>query len=163
MLTAFGLGHMQPAPGTWGSLPPVVVAFVFVSIGVPHWETDVVLALMLILFSIACIRFGAMAEEWWGKKDPGRVVADEVAGQCLPLLFLPWREPDDWLINGGICASAFLMFRFLDIIKPPPARGLQRLAGGWGILIDDLFAGLYAAIVMQALVRIVIPAIPSLQ
>ncbi len=151
-LTAGGLGLLRPAPGTWGSLPPAAIAAALLWLGAPWWVVNVALGGLLALGSLACLRYGDEGERIFGKKDPGSVVADEVAGQALTLLFLPW--PGE---SRGIALAAlvgFLTFRAMDIVKPPPARGLQRIRGGAGILVDDLIAGVYAAIVTQAVVRI---------
>jgi phosphatidylglycerophosphatase A len=168
LLTAFRLGHLWPAPGTWGSTPPAAVALALaVLLGLnglsagDHWIINGVLVLLLLVFSYACIAWGDWAEAWYGKKDPGQVVADEVAGQAVALLALPWRAIvedggmrwDALLFNIVIAATAFFAFRFFDITKPPPARQLQAWPSGWGILIDDIFAGGYALIVTQLLVR----------
>jgi phosphatidylglycerophosphatase A len=103
-----------------------------------------------------------------GKKDPGQVVADEIAGQALTLLALPWAIADGWagsptlpegvtpmVFNIGLAVVGFLLFRIFDILKPPPANGLQRLGGGMGILVDDLIAGVMAAAVLQIGVRFI--------
>ena len=88
-------------------------------------------------------------------------VADEVAGQAIALLWLPWALPESpgaLARNMAIAVSAFLAFRFFDILKPPPARGLQRLGGGLGILIDDLIAGAMALVVVQVIFQLVVVA-----
>jgi phosphatidylglycerophosphatase A len=148
LLTAFGLGYQRPAPGTWGSALPVAAAIALVcGGGVLGLQLNAIIVLIGVIFAIACMRFGADAESEFGRKDPGQVVADEVAGQCVAMLFLPWRAPHttaDWIWNLALAATAFFAFRFFDIVKPPPARSLQRLPGGSGILVDDLFAGVYA-------------------
>ncbi len=163
LLTAGGLGHLRPAPGTWGSTPPVALALVMLIVmGGPHWTLDVAVATLGLLGCVVCVRFGDWSETAYGKKDPGCVVADEVAGQAIPLLLLPWRSFSDdggVLWNLTLAAIAFSTFRLFDITKPPPARGLQRWSAGWGILIDDLIAGVYALIVTQAAVRGVLPAV----
>ncbi|MBL9118953.1 MAG: phosphatidylglycerophosphatase A [Phycisphaerae bacterium] len=150
-LTAGGLGFLRPASGTWGSLPPAIVAGLMVWLGAGTWAVNGVLVLFLIGGSLACLAFGNSAETVFGKKDPGEVVADEVAGQALTLLALPW--PGDGRSIAMLALIGFLSFRVMDIIKPPPARGLQRLSGGLGILIDDLLAAIYAAIVTQIAAR----------
>lgn len=163
LITTFGLGFLRPASGTWGSMPSVAVAGLLMFTGVlpvgpSAWLYHAVLAAILFVFSWACVRFGPGAEAEFGKKDPGTVVADETAGQCLPLMFLPIASPD--LLRIAIaCAAAFLAFRVLDILKFPPANGLQRLQGGWGILVDDLIAGLQAVVVVQLLLRVAAPAV----
>ena len=170
LITCFGLGYLRPAPGTWGSLPPVLVSLVLVmwlgNRGPQHETSDsiIVNALLVVVcaaFSLVCIGFGAQAEELCGCKDPASVVADEVAGQCIALLFLPWQWSSDAhgiQRNAPLAAAAFLAFRAMDIIKPPPARNLQRLQGGVGILVDDLVAGLYALVIVQLIARFLIPA-----
>lgn len=190
-ITAFGLGSFRPAPGTWGSLPPILVAGLLLILGAgPNLSNDAcpfawpswsdlhafrvvngeevhssviawnwfiyhgVLAAIMFFFSIACLRQGAAAEAVFGRKDPANAVADEVAGQCVPLMFLPsWSlsTPDHALVTLVV---AFLAFRTMDILKPWPAYRLQRIPGGFGILIDDLVAGVYAAILVQLIVRL---------
>ncbi len=156
-VTAGGLGRLRPAPGTWGSLPPVVLAAALAFAGTNPRHIDMAVALLGLVFGVACLVWGASAEKRLGKKDPGAVVADEVAGQSLALLWLPWSTPGVGSGSAHIiatCTIAFLSFRLFDIVKPPPARGWQRLEGGLGILIDDLVAGLYALVATQILVRV---------
>lgn len=163
-VTAFGLGYLRPAPGTWGSLPPVIAALVLLAFGAPEWLMLVVMATGAIMASSLCLRFGAAAETEFSGKDPSRVVVDEVAGQCVAMLWLPWSQLVGEGVIGSLTANqvmlavaAFLLFRVMDIWKPPPARGLQRIRGGAGILIDDLIAGAYALggswLVAWALIR----------
>jgi phosphatidylglycerophosphatase A len=77
-----------------------------------------------------------------GVEDPGIVVVDEVVGMWTSLLFLPFTV--------GTAALAFVLFRVLDVIKPYPARDLEALPGGWGIMSDDLMAGVYANLALRA-------------
>ena len=155
-LTAGGLGHAPIASGTFGSLPPVALALALALLGQPMWLISLVMLLLLAVFSVACIRFGGEAESIFGRKDPGQVVADEVAGQALALMFLPWADP---AIPGALwqnlllAVGAFLAFRFFDILKPPPASNLESLKGGVGILVDDLITGLMALVVVQVIAR----------
>ena len=159
-ITVFGLGSMRPASGTWGSLPPVVVAAGLMLAGhgpsQSPWIYHATLATLFLVFCGACVFQGDAAEAHFGRKDPGNAVADEVAGQCLPLMFLPAVS----VATPGAAAMtvfyAFIAFRILDIVKPWPARGLQRIPGGWGILIDDVVAGLYAAAVVQIMSRVML-------
>ncbi|MFM7050854.1 MAG: phosphatidylglycerophosphatase A [Planctomycetota bacterium] len=150
--TGMGFGLLRPAPGTWGSLPPVALALVLAMAGVEARSIDMALAGVGLFFGVGCLVFGAAAEKRFGKKDPGSVVADEIAGQSLALMWLPWDRDNAHII--ATCAIAFLSFRLFDIVKPPPARGWQRFEGGLGILIDDLVAGFYALVATQVLVRI---------
>lgn len=149
LITTFGLGHMRPASGTWGSMPPVALAAVLMLAGLGPLDTPLayygVLALTFVVFCWACVAHGDRAEARFGGKDPSEVVADETAGMTIPLIAIPWAGLETWPKTFATLALCFVAFRVMDIIKPPPARGLQRIPGGWGILIDDLLAGVYAA------------------
>lgn len=164
-LTAFGLGHMKPASGTWGSLPPPLLAIGMMALGFgpvrSPWVYNGILFVILIVFSAACILYGDYAEARFGRKDPGQVVADETAAQCIPLMFLPAVALVTWWMAGLTVLLAFLSFRAFDIWKPWPARGIQQTPGGWGILLDDLVAGLYAMVVVQAFSWLMAPALLS--
>lgn len=156
LVTCGGLGAMRPAPGTWGSMPPAAIAWLMLVFGAPGWWLNAVLLLILVVSCVICIVLGPWAEQQFGRKDPSEVVIDETAGQCIPLLFWPTLflstelTQMDRVIRITIAVgAAFILFRIMDIVKPPPARQLQKLPKGWGILVDDLFAGLYAAIIMQ--------------
>ncbi len=153
LLTVFGLGRLRPAPGTWGSMPPVVLAAVLIAAGIAPgsgWFEAALLAVMLV-FSGACIAQGDLAEAVFGKKDHGSIVADETAGQCVTLLFLsllPEAALATPLATANTLLLSFLAFRAMDIVKPWPADRTQKLAAGWGVLIDDLFAGFYAFLIV---------------
>lgn len=150
-VTALGLGYLRPASGTWGSLPPVVAVMALLALDASTWQIVVLMAVSAVTASLLCMRFGVRAERAFGRKDPSQVVIDEVAGQSIALLWLPWSALGGSTLVGAlsteqsiVAISAFLAFRVFDIIKPPPAHALQRLHGGAGILIDDLLAGVYA-------------------
>jgi len=149
-ITTFGLGRLRPAPGTWGSLPPVVLAAAMLAAGFPPLLATAVLLVVLVYFSAACLVQGDAAEARFGGKDPSTVVADETAGQCLPLLLLPAVAHASPLAGALTLLAAFLLFRVFDILKPWPADRLQAVPGGWGILLDDLIAGLYALATLHA-------------
>jgi phosphatidylglycerophosphatase A len=144
ILSCFGLGFMPIAPGTWGSLLPVGLFLV-----VHHFWPNAgvllaVLMVVIILSSVFCIALAGGAEKLAGKKDPGWIVIDEVAGQSIALLPAAFAGKNIFVI----CAAAFLLFRIFDILKPAPARNAEKLPGGYGILLDDIFAGIYAAILV---------------
>jgi phosphatidylglycerophosphatase A len=152
------VGHFPVAPGTWASA--VVAAFTLglACSGAGAASINATLLPVAVLFSAACIAFGRRAEEHYGRSDPPQVVADEVAGQSIALLFLPWHPPTDpsaLLGNVAIAATAFGAFRLFDILKPPPIRASQRAPHGWGILFDDLLAAALALAVAQAAARLV--------
>jgi phosphatidylglycerophosphatase A len=135
--TFFGAGLLKPAPGTWGSLAALLLWAAF-AMGAHPAALTLLLALIAgIVVSVAIgIPAASIAARESGRKDPGFVVVDEVAGQWIALLGCP----ADW--KHGLIALA--LFRLFDITKPFPARQLERLPEGWGIVFDDIAAGLYA-------------------
>lgn len=148
-VTFFGLGHMRPFPGTWGSLPPVLLAILLV-LALPaeaHWMAiRLVMLPIAIAFTLSCILLGDKAEARFGRKDPSQVVSDEVAGMALCLALMP--VPGNDLLSVGTLLLAFVYFRALDIVKPWPANRLQAIPGGWGVVLDDLMAGFQAAVLL---------------
>lgn len=155
LLTVFGLGRLRPAPGTWGSMPPIVIAGLLIALGFGPAEAPVIyigtLVAVMLFFSAACIAQGDVAEAVFGKKDHGNIVADETAGQCvtlLPFALLPAAAFATPATTMFTLIFAFLAFRAMDIAKPWPANGFQKLPAGWGVLIDDLLAGGYAFLIM---------------
>ncbi len=151
---------MRHAPGTWGSLPPVILTFILAGCGAPGWIINTVLLLALVVFSWSCIQFGTWAEKHFQGKDPKQVVADETAGVSIALLFLPWSmqiTSQPWLSHLLMVGIAFVAFRIFDVIKPPPIYQCQRFKAGWGILADDLIAGFFALIITQIVSRLIFP------
>jgi phosphatidylglycerophosphatase A len=138
--TFFGIGHLRPGPGTWGSAATVLLWWLLGQRIAPTWQpwTAALLALAVVLVGIPAATQVARAS---GRKDPQFVVIDEVAGQLITLIAAPiaWQS----LLLG------FILFRAFDIVKPPPVRQLERLSEGVGIVVDDVAAGLYALAVMQ--------------
>lgn len=158
LLTSFGLGRLRPAPGTWGSMPPVVIGAGLLVAGPSPagsgaaWAVWVAVHLVVcVTFSLICAVHGSVGEAALGRKDPGAIVADETAGMALTLALLPAGALDHGLAAWIALPAAFLAFRAADILKPWPANGLQRLHAGWGILLDDLAAAVYAAGAMWGL------------
>ena len=157
-----GLGALRPAPGTWGSLPPVIMALGAVwclsDQGFSNQDHTTVQYLMLLLTALgsaACWCFGRAAEAHCAGKDPSLVVADETAGQALVLMLgVPWVAMDSTaniLANCVLAGTAFVLFRIFDILKLPPANRIQNLKGGSGILLDDIVAGVQAWVVLKLL------------
>lgn len=158
-LTCFGLGYL-PASGTWGSIPPCVIALALGALGSSALVTTACLVLCGAWGALACLRFGDVGERAAGRKDPGIVVADEVAGMALMLLWLP-TAPASF---AGVAlpwwapiAAAFVLFRALDVAKLPPVNAVQALPGGVGILVDDLLAAAQGWIVLQLGMRWLLP------
>ena len=152
LITSLGLGYVRPASGTWGSLPPFLVSLPIILFAPA--DTALVLhtvAMLAIIgvFTLACAVYGDEAEARYNGKDPSEAVADEVAGQAvalLPLAFFTASGAHTTVDLVILYAVSFAAFRFFDIIKPPPANALQQVPGGWGIVLDDLIAGVYAAV-----------------
>ena len=142
-LSAFGLGLSPLMPGTVGSLATVLAVWLFASSPVSG------MALLVLLFlygTAATLRFGGHVKGPDGHGDPGWVVSDEVAGQVLPCVPVV-------LLGGGWMGllAAFLLFRLFDIWKPGPVGRAERVPGATGILLDDVVAGLLAAVGTTAL------------
>jgi phosphatidylglycerophosphatase A len=137
LATFFGAGLGRPGPGTWGSVAAVLVWAAFAWLGHPA-PTTLLLALIAgVVLSVAVgVPAATIAAQESGREDPGFVVIDEVAGQWIALL----GSPPDW----RHALIALVLFRLFDITKPFPARQLERLPAGWGIVFDDVAAGLYA-------------------
>jgi phosphatidylglycerophosphatase A len=151
LASCFGLGRLPLAPGTWGSLPPAIIFAVMCQLGAPALSISIVMAALVLVGSIICIKYAPAAIAATGKSDPREVVADEFAGQALTFLAVPFLFPPE-ITTWQICittALGFLLFRIFDIIKPPPIQKLEKLPNGWGILADDLLAAVYAAIVLM--------------
>lgn len=153
-----GVGYLPLAPGTWGSLlgvglylllqsliQPFIRAFarpnsvIFIS----SWSFFLAAELVLItLITLVGIWAASRTEKLCGRKDPGKVVIDEVAGQLIALLPIVPRLDPGWMS----IIVAFVLFRLFDIVKPYPARRLEKLESGLGIMSDDVVAGAYAAV-----------------
>ena len=136
--TGLGAGYFPVAPGTWGSLPGLALAW-----GLARLAGDWAVAAGAAVVSVLGVWAAGRAESILGEKDPGPVVVDEIAGQMVSLLFLP-QSPR--VLVGG-----FLLFRALDVLKPWPANRLEDLPGGSGIMADDLMVGLYANLILHGL------------
>jgi phosphatidylglycerophosphatase A len=135
--TFFGAGLGKPGPGTWGSVAAVLLWALFAWTRHPSPTALAVALVAGIVLSIAIgIPAATIAARESGRHDPGFVVIDEVAGQWIALL----GSPADW----KHALIALLLFRLFDITKPFPARQLESLPEGWGIVFDDVAAGLYS-------------------
>lgn len=154
LATGFGSGYLRPAPGTWGTLSGLAAWLLLVGAvrgwSLPAWT---LLAAPPVLTLMAVWAAGRVVAES-GHKDPSFVVADEWAGlwfALTPLLFTATLQPQPWLLWAARLAGPFLLFRLFDIWKPGPVDGAQRLPGGWGVVMDDVLAGLLAALLVWPL------------
>jgi phosphatidylglycerophosphatase A len=142
---SFGfLGCSPLAPGTVGTLGGVLLAWLLAR--TEHFALWTVM-LCVVLYVLGRSQ-GEWAERHAGGKDPGFFVVDEVIGYLVTVLW--WGGP-----SLAALTVAFFVFRFFDIVKPPPVRRVEALGGGDGILLDDVVAGLYGLAVM-ALVRLLL-------
>jgi phosphatidylglycerophosphatase A len=139
LATGFYSGFSPIVPGTAGSLVGLLIYLI------PGVEYIFILGPLTILFFFIGIFTSARVEKQIGE-DPSIVVIDEIVGMWISLFFLPKKF--------AIYLGAFVLFRIFDIIKPSPARQVERYKGGWGIMLDDVFAGIYANIVMQIILII---------
>ena len=130
---------MPVAPGTAGSAAGLALFWVIRSTG-SLWLEVVV----LLVVTMAGVVAAAAAESTYRRRDPGLIVIDEVAGMLVTLLAVPVG------IVGAV--AGFFLFRLFDIVKPFPARQAERLPGGWGVMADDLVAGLYAQVLLRLIV-----------
>lgn len=157
LATGFGIGMIPLAPGTWGSLEGLAIGFLAMGLAFPHASPAAGFWFSCIIGAVAAavgVVVGGRAEALAGVRDPGAIVIDEVAGQILafaPASFLmaglasggtPW-----WIVFG----VPFLLFRVFDVWKPGPIRKLQDLPGGWGIVADDVAAGIAAGAITLAI------------
>jgi phosphatidylglycerophosphatase A len=137
--TWFGVGLLPVMPGTWGSLAALPCAWVIRSV----WGLAALAIACAIAVAVGCWAAGTIAKAS-GVQDPGAIVIDEVAAQWLVLLAAPLDPPS--------YAAAFLLFRIFDICKPWPVGWADSsLHGGLGIMLDDLFAAVYAVLVFSIL------------
>ena len=150
LASCFGLGRLPVAPGTWGSLPPAVVFAVMCHFNTCPLLIAIVMASFVLVGSVVCVKYAPAVIAATGKADPREIVADELAGQAVTFLgaaFLltgPLSAGQIWTTT----ALGFLVFRILDIAKPWPIRKLEKLPKGWGVLADDLLAGVCAGLVL---------------
>ncbi len=147
--TLLGVGRIPQAPGTWGSLATIPLAWALHALG--GFPLTVVATLALFALGVWASEAHARAV---GRADPPEVVIDEAVGMLITLwplsagLWLLDQPGDVYPWPGWVLG--FLAFRFFDILKPPPIPRLERLPGGWGIMLDDVLAGVMAALVASA-------------
>ncbi len=139
--TLFGAGRSPIVPGTVGTLAALPLAIAAQRLLPAWWFLAAAAGLALLGVWASGVTARHLA-----RHDPGPVVIDEAAGIFVTLLFQPPGTHTLLFYSAG-----FLLFRLMDIIKPPPARGAERLPGGWGIVMDDLIAGVYANLALRLL------------
>lgn len=135
--TFFGIGLLPGGPGTWASLAATILWFIAARAAHPDPRALAIATIAAgLIATVTGIPAAAIVERESGREDPGHVVIDEVAGQWIALALMP--------LDIGHALLGLALFRLFDITKPPPARQLERLHGGLGIMMDDIAAGVYA-------------------
>jgi phosphatidylglycerophosphatase A len=137
LASGLGAGFSPFAPGTAGTLVAIPIELLLSPIRSPVYE------LTLLTFFFFSSWIAERAQNHWQKKDDQRIVIDEIMGYFLTMLWIPKTL---LFISVG-----FLLFRLLDIVKPFPCRPLEKVRGGFGVVLDDVFAGIYANIGLQLL------------
>ncbi len=150
LTSCFGLGWLPLAPGSWGSLPPAIVFGLVYYFGGSGTLALMLMVVLLIVGSVVCLKLSDAAVAATGKEDPNEVVADEVAGQALTFLAMPLVIDTAPAVRQlvAIMVVGYFLFRLFDTVKPWPSYRLEELPGGWGILADDLMAGVYAGVAL---------------
>lgn len=135
--TFLGIGWIPGWAGTYASAVTAALALGACHLGAPWWSLVAAAAVV----TVVAIAVGQSAEQDFGAKDPRPFVLDEVAGMLIAAGAL-WLPPSD--VPWATTVLAFVWFRVTDTLKPPPARQLERLPGGWGIVMDDVAAAAMA-------------------
>jgi phosphatidylglycerophosphatase A len=136
LATGFGVGYSPVAPGTLGSLVAILIYYFLSEIPPPLYE------ITLIGFFFLSVWISENAERLFGKKDDQKIVIDEIMGFLITMLWVP--KTIRFIIIG------FFLFRFFDILKPFPIRHVEkRFKGGFGVVLDDVAAGVYSNIILQ--------------
>jgi len=134
--TGLGTGFSPIAPGTAGSLLTVILVYLF-----SPFPVLLFIGILLVLFFLGVYSGGKLEAELG--EDPSRVVIDEIVGMGISLLFVP--------VSWQFFLLAFVLFRVFDIVKPEPVRSAEKMSGGWGIMLDDVVAGVYALLAVHLL------------
>lgn len=143
--SAFGLGLSPIGPGTCGALLGVLIHLAAITWSPPGWATASIVLGLVVVSAVHWV-LTPFAVAYWEEEDPSHFVLDEVAGYLVVAAICPFMTTWKTILAG------FLLFRVLDIFKPPPARQIDRdWTGAAGILCDDLVSGLYAGAALWAL------------
>ncbi len=138
--TGLGLGYIPKLPGTAGSVLGIVLVWIFAPLSFGLYLS------VVVTLTIIAIWISDQAEGIFQEKDSQKIVIDEVVGVLVTFIAVP--------LTGLTAVIGFVLFRFFDIVKPPPIRQSQKLKGGLGVVIDDVAAGVFANIVLQVLIRV---------
>ncbi len=142
LATCFYLGYIPIAPGTLGG--SLIGAGIYLLI----YQNNIINLAVTVAITILAIWSSGQAEAILGKKDDQRIVIDETAGMLIAMLWLPEKS----LLYLGL---GFVVFRVMDIVKPLGIKRLQAIKGGWGVVADDLAAGLVTNIILRIVMKTV--------
>ncbi|MCI4624740.1 MAG: phosphatidylglycerophosphatase A [Candidatus Magnetoovum sp. WYHC-5] len=131
------IGFLPIAPGTWGTL----AGFVFLWLVQVDGFYLLILSLIVLVIGVFAAQ---IAEEEFNKKDSGHIIIDELCGYFVSVVFIEQ--------SMSVLIAGFFLFRFFDIVKPQPVRLCEKLPGGFGVMLDDVMAGIYANIVIQIVI-----------
>jgi phosphatidylglycerophosphatase A len=148
--TGFGVGFAPIVPGTAGSALALAAGWIAVAVFSSHMPSVVAGVGLLtsgLLLAAAAVPVTGRAAEALGGSDPGCIVLDEIAGQLIASAAVPLFAYPSPSAAAAAWAASFIAFRLFDVWKPGPIRGWQDLPGGWGIVVDDVAAGVLAAAV----------------
>jgi phosphatidylglycerophosphatase A len=140
--TCLGIGYIPKGGGTLAAIFCAIAWYFCWTDGKGQWVWELVVT--GIVFGLGVWTSGRMENEWG--KDNHRIVIDEVAGMCLTLVHVP--------VTLSFLVSGLVLFRFFDIAKPLFIRRMELLKGGWGVMMDDMLAGLYSSLILQLAVAV---------
>jgi len=143
--TGFGSGYFPIAPGTAGAVLATAIWFVL-ALTFPFYHLLIATALFIVLFTFLGAWSSGIMETHWGK-DPSKVVIDEMVGVWIPLLVV--NNEKKYYVYYAL--AALLLFRLFDIFKPLGIRKMEAIEGGWGIMLDDILAGLYSLFILYGI------------
>ncbi|OMH41132.1 phosphatidylglycerophosphatase A family protein [Desulfurobacterium indicum] len=136
--TGFYSGKLPKMPGTWGSIVAAIFLYFF-------WPENIVYQLLIVAVTfVSSVVSSQSLSEQLDDKDPDSVVIDEIIGMEIAMLGIKATLP--------VVVAALVIFRIIDIMKPPPIKLFEKLPGGFGITVDDMFAGLYSNILLRLLI-----------
>jgi len=140
------IGYIPVASGTFATLLAIALLYPLQSLNVARFPSGLIFAALVVGAIAAAIALSHLAERTYGEKDSHKIVVDEIVGLFVAMTFVPFHWPQ--------VVAAFFLFRLFDVVKPPPIRRLQSLPGGWGVVADDILAGLYACLIVHALMAL---------
>jgi phosphatidylglycerophosphatase A len=141
--TGLGFGYLKPFPGTWGTMPGIVICYLLFPLGLAYQFAA------LGFFFVLSVWASSKAEKIFGH-DSKKIVIDEIAGITLTMMVVP--NPNDWRYY----LIGFILFRIFDVAKIEPASSAEKLPSGWGVTADDIVAGVYSWITLQLIAHFVI-------